>query len=315
VRITAQLIDGATDNHIWAERYDRELEDVFEVQDEITASIAATIEPELRRAEFSRAMIVRPESLTVWDIYQRGLWHMYRKIPDNHAALDLFEQAANLDPNFGLAYSGIADACYFLVHYHEVEDSENYMDRGMAAAQRAVELDDDDPTARLALVRQLTRRRNYEEALVEAEYATQLIPLGAEPRQILGRILVDLGRFSETIEAMQEALRVNPNDVSIGIVMARLAEAHFHLGDYDKAVYWSREAARQSKAPRMWGRVTLIAALGHRGDADGSKAELENMLEQRPEFSLTFVRQHYPLDIPEALERMISGLQKAGVPE
>ncbi len=302
VRITAQLIDGTTDNHLWAERYDRELEDIFDVQDEITTSIAAQIEPELLRAEFNRAAVLRPENLTVWDIYQRGMWHMYRKEdPDFQKALDHFRRATELDPNFGLAYSRMAQACHYLAHFRLVDDPENYIDQGMRAVKRAVELDSEDPAARIALGRLHLRAGNIAEAEAETEQALRLNPLDAEARIPFCRILLGQGRYSEALEAMKEAIRVCPNDNLIGIIMARLAEAHFHLREYDEAIDWSRKAARQKVAPRMWGRATLVAALGHAGDIEGSKESLEALLASRPDFSVSYVRDHYPIRIPEAV--------------
>ncbi|MHA1108010.1 MAG: hypothetical protein ACTSQV_02720, partial [Alphaproteobacteria bacterium] len=89
----------------------------------------------------------------------------------------------------------------------------------------------------------------------------------------------------------------------------------FHLREYDEAAEWSRTASRQPVAPRLWGRVVLLAALGHKGDSEGAKKALEDMLPRRPDFSLSFIREHYPLNIPKAVDHYVDGLRKAGVPE
>jgi len=316
VRITAELINGATGNQIWAERYDRELEDIFEVQDNITRSITGAIEPQLRKAEFDRAVIMRPESLNAWDVYQRGMWELSRKDnPNYQECLSLFQRAAVLDANFEPAYAGVAEACFYLVHFAHVQDHNHYIDLGIEAARRAIEIDGEDPAARWALGRLYMKQGDYEEAQAEIETAIRLNPFSAEPHRTVGRILNDQGKYSETVEAMNEALRLCPNDPAIGIVMARLAEAYFHLGDYDQAVLWSRRALRGAIAPRLWGRATFLAAMGHKGDMDGAKRVLTEMLAQRPEFSLSFTRKHYPITLPEAVDRFVDGLRKAGVPE
>ena len=100
-----------------------------------------------------------------------------------------------------------------------------------------------------------------------------------------------------------------------GMLMARLAEAKFHLYEYDEAVDWSRKAARQAVAPRMWGQVTLVAALGQANDTDGARQVLQDILKHRPNFSLAYVRDHYPIKYTEAVEHLVDGLRKAGVPE
>ncbi len=159
------------------------------------------------------------------------------------------------------------------------------------------------------------KQGEYEDAQAEIESAIRLNPLSAEPHRTMGRILVDLGKYSEAVEAMKEALSLCPNDPTIGIVMARLAEAYFHLGEYEQAAQWSRKALRGAIAPRLWGRATLLAALGHKGDTDGAKRVLTEMLAQRPEFSLAFIRENYPNTQPDAVDRYVDGLRKAGVPE
>lgn len=315
VRITAQLIDGTTDDHIWAERYDRELEDIFDVQDEITTAIAARIEPELRRAEFNRAAILRPENLTVWDMYQRGMWHMYQKDdPDLQKALEYFRRATELDPNFGRAYGAMAQASHYLVHFKLVDDPQKYIDQAMRAAKRAVELDSEDPAARWQLGRAQLAHGNFEEAMAETEHAIRLNPLNAEPRVTLANMLMRQGRFAESKEASREAIRLCPNDNYLGIVMARLAEAHYHLHEYSDAIDWARKAARQNVAPRMWGRVTLVAALGQSGEIEEARKALQTLRKSRPEFTISFVRDQFHVQIPEALEHMIDGLRKAGMP-
>jgi adenylate cyclase len=319
VRITAQLIDATTGNHLWAQRFDRELEDIFAVQDEITDAITGQIEPELRKAEFKRANIIRPESLDTWEIYQRGMWHMFQ--PDRAVgvdlpqALDYFRRAIELDSNFGPAHSARACCCYFLVLFAQVDERTACIDEGMTAARRAVALDGEDSFARMALGCIHNLQRNYVEALAELEIALRLNPLNAQARVLHGRTLLDLGRFSEALETLEHVVRLCPNDPLIGPGMARIAEAHYCLREYDQAVEWAQKGLRESVSPQLWGRVTLMAALGQLGNVAEAKQIIDELISRRPKFSLSFVREHYPLKIPEATDHLVDGLRKAGVPE
>ncbi len=148
VRISAQLIDGTTGNHVWAERYDRDLEDVFAVQDEITQTVVGSIEPELLKSELHRARIKPPENLHARDCYYRGMWHLNRRTKEDLTeARRLFERATELDPNFGPAYVGI-------VTTYRQQRTSGYTKRNsesaFRAARKAVELDDEDSSAHLA---------------------------------------------------------------------------------------------------------------------------------------------------------------------
>ena len=316
VRITAQLIDAATDRHLWAERFDREIGDLFEVQDEITGAISGRIEPEMRKAEIERARISRPDSTDTWEIYQRGMWHMWRLDQRNFLqALELFRQVNELDPNFAFAYSGRALACFFMVHFGLADDSEMYIDEGMIAAKQAVELDGNDGDARTALGGIYHLRRDFKEAVDELETSIRLHPLDCLTHIILARTLLDMGRFSDSLAVAEKALRISPNDPQSGIVMARVAEANFFLRQFEQAAEWARKAMRQSMVPRIWGPAVLVAALGHSGDTEGAENALAELLSERPEFSLGFVRENYPIRIPEHLEFYLDGLKIAGVPE
>jgi TolB-like protein len=152
VRITAQLADGTTGNQVWARRYDRELADIFDLQDEITETIVGAIEPELGKAERERAKSKRPDNLDAWDLYQRGMSHLYRYTKvDLAEAQGLFRSAVELDPNQGPAYSGLAEAYYYEVVYGFADSVADNRERAIEPARRAVALDAEDAGARCTL--------------------------------------------------------------------------------------------------------------------------------------------------------------------
>ena len=163
VRITAQLIDGTTGNHVWAERYDRDLSDVFALQDEMTQTIVAAIEPEFSSAERERARLRPPGNLDAWSCYQRGLWHLFRFTEaDNSEAENWFQRATELDPGFSGAFMGLATAGYYKVLFGLTNTPEETLASAFAAARTAISLDSKDAMAHWALGRVYTQMEEAE---------------------------------------------------------------------------------------------------------------------------------------------------------
>jgi adenylate cyclase len=135
IRLTVQLIDGGSGNHIWAEKYDRDLEDIFLLQDELTQTLVGAIEPELLKSEQGIASVKSPELLSAWDAYQRGMWHLHKMKPDDFAAAkSFFERASDLDPGFGPAYSGLALVLFYHGFYGAPRSRKETGDEALAAA-------------------------------------------------------------------------------------------------------------------------------------------------------------------------------------
>src|SRR5262249_21981019 len=142
VRVTAQLVDAVTGNHLWAERYDRDLADIFAVQDEITDAVASAIEPTVAQVERHRAVRKPPESLNAWEAYQRGLWHAGRTgLTENEAAKGFFRQAIGLDPTFASAHAELARTIFHAASLYQVASIAEALDEGVPLAQRAIALD------------------------------------------------------------------------------------------------------------------------------------------------------------------------------
>lgn len=177
VRITAQLIDAVDDKHLWAERYDRELEDIFAVQDEVTEAIVTTIEPRLISSERERAERKPTENLNAWEAYQRGLWHIYQyKTDDTLQAMTLLQKAIELDPNFASAHGGYAFSMYVHLLMGISDDRAMDLDRGLDAGLRAVALDGNDPFAHVGLGRIRIMRAEHEQAITSFDRALELNP-------------------------------------------------------------------------------------------------------------------------------------------
>jgi len=310
VRITAQLIDATTNVHVWAERYDRELADVFAVQDEITETIARTIEPELARAELERARRKPPESLDAWDLYQRGLWHVWQYTPsDNEHARSLFEQAIRLDPTFSPFVSALALTRLLEQTLGYREDAFDAVVDAVEIAKRAVALDGKDATAHSILGRTLTALGDHEAAIAELRTALRLNPNVAHAHFGLGMALVLSGRGAEAVAEFDAAERLSPHEPHLWLLEIMRAWAFLSTGDVARAVEDAQRCVRHLRARfPAWG--TLAAALGHAGRLDEGREALARTRELRPDFGPALISRIWPRIDRAFLELFTDGLRK-----
>lgn len=311
VRVSAQLLDGGTGNHVWAERFDRKLGDIFAIQDEIAREIAGQIEPELGRAEYERTKAAPPENLGAWELFHRGMALIAQRTPACNAdARRLLERSLALDPGFAPAHAAIAwsqaEDLFFCYAAHDPKDV-------LERARRAVALDDRDALSHLALAWALTFDRRPESAVNAARRAIALNPSFAHAYAILGRILIHSGRCEEGIRQAEWALRLSPFAPNARQYLNILSVGYFYLGNDTKAVELAREAiqAFDTWAPHM----IITSALGHLGDHAGAKHEIRETRKHRPDFSVTQVLRDYVVFDATCLDRLLAGLRKAGVAE
>ena len=315
VRITAQLIDAVADAHLWAERYDRVLEDVFTVQDEVTEAIVAAIAPELGKAEQQRATSKKLENLNVWEVYQRGMWHLYQRTKDDLAeARRLFEAALSLDPGLSLACSALVDAYYYEVVLQLADSVAENRDKALQIARRAVELDPDDAAAHCAMGKARIVRREHALAVPDLQLAIDLNPSSAWAHYGLGAAAVFTGHAEAAIGHLERAIRLSPRDQHMGSFMVRLAEAYLVKRDYPGAVQWARKALQQQGF--QWSRyAALLAGLGFLGEREDARRALDECLARRPDFSVSLVRDGHLYTDTATLDHYLEGLRHAGVPE
>ena len=313
VRVTAQLIDGNTGKHVWANRYDREFDDVFAVQDELTETIVGALEPELGKAERERAKTKRPENLDAWDLCQRGSWHLYRYTRgDLEKARELFSEATELDPSLGAAFSGIAEACYFSLVYGHSDSPESDRDEALSAARTAVELDGEDAAAHCTLGRIHYARREHDQAISELQLALELNPSIAWAHYGIGAALVFNGRARQALPSLGAAIKLSPRDPNMGSFLVRTADAHLFMRHYDEAVAWAKKALRESGF--QWSRyAVLLSALGHLDRPEEARRVLQDFGPRRPDFSVDFVRTMHLISDPDDMDHYLDGLRKAGV--
>ena len=317
VRISAQLIDAPSDAHLWAERYDRDLEDIFAIQDDVTRAIVAAIEPELGIAERQRARRKAPDNLDAWEWYQRGLWHVYRFTAEENArAVDMFRRAIEIDASFAPPYAGLAYALYFDVILGYVDEPGGRLPEAHEAARTAVRLDDKDAFGHVALGRVLVTLGELDAAIAATDTAIAFNPNLAVAHQGRGLALCFAGRSEEAIDALDEALRLSPRDPLAWSFMMVRSVALILLRRHDEALEWARKSQRQPNADgAVWPYALEASALAHLGRIDEARAALERALAIKPDFSTAFIDRVMRLRNPDDRAHYLDGLRKAGLPE
>lgn len=320
IRITSQLIDATTANNLWAERYDRLLTDVFAIQDEISRSIAAAIEPELGVIEGQRSRSSGAETLDAWECYHRGLWHLYKFTAEELTQAEaLFERAISLDPEFGPAYARLAYMYIQKVWYGPRESRRESLTQAIVAAKRAVGLDDKDAVGHFSLGRAYMLQGLHEPGIAELKTAVELNPGFAQAHFGLGQALVYAGREGEALSLLQEAIRLSPHDPHLWTFFHVLALAYYGLGKLDDAELAARASVRLPNTT-YWAFATLTSILGNADKLDEAKLILQELLSRVPEYSCSCAEDDFLITerayrSREFIELYVEGLRKAGVTE
>ena len=313
-RITVEVVDAETERSVWSERFDRDMVDIFDLQDEITELVAARIEAELGLTEQRKAEKRPRKNLGAWDLYQLGVAEFYKFTREgNLKCQDLFRQALDLDPEFANAYSRLAYAIALSMVYFDAAPDQARLDEALVAAKRAVELDDQDANGYFALGRVHLARREYDLAIDALKYAAQLNPCLAQTYCGLGDSLAYEGRLDEAIEQFDIAVRLSPHDPFRWAFYSYRSLAHLFREEYEDAASWAQKSVQIPNA-QYWARAHLVAALGHLGDQEQAKRAVRQLKDVKPGFSLDFAREHlFYLKRAEQLETYIDGLKKAGI--
>jgi TolB-like protein/Tfp pilus assembly protein PilF len=294
VRISAQLNDVASGSQLWAERYDRDLADVFAVQDEITDAIVAAIEPQVYAAENVRAQRKPPESLDAWGLLMRALSHFWRMTQaDNEAAQRLLAQAIAIDPHYAQALAVFAFSHIFGAQMGW-EDRSISVPASERAAFAAIRADGEDPWARLAVAGVYVFSRRFEDALAEFERALYLNPNFSLAQAYYGLVLTWVGRWQDGANAARRALRLSPRDPFAAISTAVVSYAEFVGGDFRESMRLSRDAIRQRPDFVSAYRV-FTAAASMAGEMALAAASLQELRRVQPNISLAWIAENLPL--------------------
>ncbi len=316
VRVSAQLVDAIADKHIWAERYDRELKDVFQVEDEITQSIVTSVAPEYFSAELDRAHRKEERNLDAWDAFMRGYWHLLRFTEDDNAAAQrLLRKAIDLDPRQS-NYPGLLAVTHVMDAFYGWSASRDESFReALESAERALALDDQDSQALRSIGLVHFFSKNHTLALSYYERAVAANPNEAENRALLGAALGVAGDYDAALDQFDAAMRLSPRDAHIATWYNYLAVAAFVVGRDEEAAEWARKTV-QANPQFPGGYRTLGASYGNLGrltEAEAARVKLQELL---PHLTIAQLRENLPyFKDPDGLERYLDGLRKAGLPE
>jgi TolB-like protein/cytochrome c-type biogenesis protein CcmH/NrfG len=312
VRISAQLNDVTTGSHLWAERYDRSIEDVFAVQDEITEAIVSAVEPHLYAAESFRAQQKPPGSMDAWDLVMRALSHYWRVTQeDNTAAQVLLEKAIEIDPHYGKALGLLANSRIFGAHMGWAPMG-SVIEKAMREAVAAVEADSEDAWAHIGLAYSYLFARRFDDAIAEFELALRLNPNFAFSHAFYAVTLCYAGRYDEGDAAIRRALRLSPRDPMGAIYQGVGSYIQFACRRYDEAIKLARESLRQ-RADFVGAHRVLTASAGMTGDRKLSVIALQGLRQVQPGISLEWVARELPMRNVEDREHYLEGLRRAGL--
>jgi adenylate cyclase len=312
IRVTAQLVEAETGKHVWAERYDRDLADIFAVQDEITQAVTIAVAPAVAQAELHRALRRPPENLDAWAAYQRGLWYLSKaNVEDNARAEACFQLAIDLDPTFAGGYKGLALAVNNAAIVYGTGSLAEGFTGAEALARQAVELDGTDAEARTRLAATLRLRADYAGALAEVDRALAISPNLAYAHGIRGATLITCGQPKEGLAALEICIRLDPRDPNLANRLNDVAVGLYHCRKYEAAIEAAKRAIRSyPKHPLAY--RWLASALGQTGRTEEAKKALKKAIAIAPASFEIYVRRRAPWERPENYAHMLEGLRKAG---
>ena len=286
VRVNAQLIDAETGHHIWAEKFDREIEDIFEVQDEITQYLAAIVEPELGKTEQRRVVPVRAASLQAWELCQRGMAFLDQWTEEsNRRAREMFERALELDDRYAQALSGLAYTHHRDIWFGYTQNRQASIESLIDAARRAVLLDDGDSYAYCMLGFGFMWSRRFDMAIAEGERAIALNPSNYVALSQLGLSLCYSGSPLRGIPCFERALKINPRNPRIHFIYSCLARAHLNARDPETAAETAKRGLTH-KADYPLGLLILASSLGHLGRKEEAATALADCERAQAGFAL-----------------------------
>lgn len=314
VRVTVALLDAAHGGEIWSEHYDRPLDDLFDVQDDITNSVVATLEPEIERAEMQRALIAPPDSLTAWEAYHRGLWHCFRfTASDAEIAHQWFERAVSMDPRFSRAHAGRSFAHYSRAFLNAVPDVAGEIRASLEAAQQSVGFDGRDAMGYWALGRALFLSRQHDDSLAAIDQALEINPNYAQGHYARGFVGIHSGIDDSSLVSLDLAERLSPFDPLLFAMRCSRAISLVSQGRYEEAAPWTIRATQEPNAHFHIYAITA-AVLELTGRSEEAKNNARWVLERQPDYSVQVFQRSFPHKDEAAREAMLAALARAGIP-
>ena len=317
VRITAQLIDAEQDHHLWSQKWDRNLEDIFEVQDEVSTSIAAQVNPTLGSYEKERIEQSKPDNYSAWEYYLRSLQMFNERHSsdgeDQNLAESrrLCEKALELDPNFSLAYSMLADICHWELMHFTRDNSDEILEEMLTLAKKAAELDPQNPAAVLMISSYYFFTGNFSQAAKYAEKSLELNPSSPDAYGRAAGAMIHVGEYEKPEEYLRKSVEINPIDPKLMDRKANYFFIYIGMQDYQKAYELIEEVIAELPHSGMY-RGFKAAVMGYLEKGEEAREALDHYLALRPnlktreDFKKIFVPNSALADI------LIEGLIKAG---
>jgi adenylate cyclase len=314
VRISGQLIEAATGAHLWSDKIDGALEDVFELQDEVTLRVAGAIEPSITQAEMNRAQVKPTSNLDAYDLYLRALSIHYSQTRGNlDEALRLLDQAIALDPGYSLAKA-------FAASIHVVKFSQGWASpqdrtRAVQLAREALSSSRDEPkTITFAALCLAWLAHEHGIAVAAVDRAVYLNPNSFDVLMRSGAVRNEAGDFDRAIDHFLRSIRSSPLDPQLGWAHGGLAYAYIAKGDYEKALEYARRSAHEMP---QWtgGWLNMAVACAYLGDLEAAREAVRRLLQLSPNFSISTYRTSRPGRGQWISDRSEHGLRLAGLPE
>jgi len=314
VRVTGQLIDAANGNHLWAEKYDRELADIFALQDDITNRVIGSVAPQILVAEAARVQRRPPQSIDAWDLVMQAVPHMWRMSTQDHGrAQELLQRAIALDAGYAHAHALLGWTYVTMFNLDTRRPIGEFTDQALAAGTTAVMLDDEDPWGHLVVGLGHARRRRPELALQHLSQSVELTPSFALGHAGLGYAMAVGGQPERGLQALEQAHRLSPRDPFLAIYAPIVQYmALFALKKYEETIAVCRAmAALHPHHAGAWRLMTV--SLGLLGRIDEAREALAHTLTMQPDLSSAHVADNTVYADPADRSRFLEGLRKAGL--
>jgi len=313
VRVTGQLIDADTGRHVWADRYDRQIDDIFALQDEITDAVVAALEPAVGRAEMLRSQRQTPSDVDAWALFQGGMSQLTKATREGLvAAKTLFRKSAGIDPTFARPLAAIAIADFIENTIGFSENALENMRDAHQAAERAIALDDLEPFAHAGLAYASFMNGSHDTAVAAGRRGVELNPSFALGYHALAASLYTNSDQEEAISAIRTAIRISPNDPFFFFFLGVLSAAHYMLGEYAEAARIAGQGAQRFPwyaSAHRWHAM----ALAQLGRADEASEAFDTFLRLSPSFDLAAAERSYTFRKKRDLDHYLEGLRKAGL--
>jgi adenylate cyclase len=310
MRITAQLIDALKGDHLWAERYDRTLEDIFSLQDEITMNIVTALQVNLTEGEKIRVLARSTDNLLAYQKYLKGRAYWMRINSDGNAvARQLFEEAIALDPGYSTAYVGLAWTHLMDIHFGVSKSPKESVGQATQLAQRAISLDETSPFAHSLLGSLFAIKRQFEKAIAQGEKSVALSPSDSAAKALLGRTLAYMGKYEEALSWLDKAIRLDP--IPLDWYFDMVGHCYLYMGKLEKAL---EELKKNRNREDISNHIRLAAVYSLLGRKEDASAEAAEILRLNPKFSTKSI-ERWPYKNKADVDFIITALRKAGLPE